>query len=80
MPLLFHSGFTFTYAGLTYTKLDNSEWGFWRCLNAKYVVESCDLKTRALEYNLHLESDEKPEESWWGFRWTDEQVKNYYNL
>jgi len=75
---MFGKGYSFTYGGLAFEKQDDNEFGLWLCLNSNYVKEYKD-KEGFDKYEVRPESELPPERRY-GFKWTDEQVKNYYNL
>lgn len=65
-----------------YTKMGNNEWDWWLCLTSTYVVEIYK-NNKIIDYYSRTESD-KPiynkegKLNRFGFKWTDQQVINYY--
>lgn len=85
MVKLYDKGFTFSWAGLCFEKLGDSEWDWWVCTNGTYLVEVYNEQTKEMKYHLHPESekplyDKNKKLNRFGFKWTDEQVKQYYYL
>jgi len=64
-----------------YEKLDDEDFGLWVTLNSKYLVEV--KKGKDVDNELRPESDKPLYDrnkrlNRFGWRWTDEQVLNYY--
>lgn len=76
--LLYNKGHRFKFGGLEFEKQDNEEFGWWACLNSTYLVEHKDKQDEE-RYELRSQA-ELPMEQRYGFKWTDQQVKEYYGL
>lgn len=85
MEVIFPKGFKFTWGELEFEKLGDTGFSLWVATNSKYTVYNGGDKHVNSAYDLHPE-DEKPlyDENGrlarFGFRWTDKQIRNYYNL
>jgi hypothetical protein len=84
MPVLFNKGFKFKAGELEYEKITDDEFGWWVATNSKYLVQIKEDKKDINSYELHPESnkllyDEHGKLQRFGFRWTDDQIRRYYN-
>lgn len=74
---MFKKGFRFKHAGLVYEKQDDDDFGLWLCLNCTCIVSRLEGKDKIYET---APQDQLPKSMWYGFKWTDEQIRSYFNI
>lgn len=84
--MLYPQDFTFTSpSGLIFQKLNDSEFSWWVCLNSLRTVFLRDKLESINDAQIVPDSefplyDKHGKLNRYGFKWTDQQIKEYYNL
>ena len=85
MEIIFPKGFKFTWGELEFEKLEDNGFSLWVATNSNYTVLVGEDKHDVDSYKVLPEEgkplyDKNGKLNRFGFRWTDKQIRSYYNL
>jgi hypothetical protein len=85
MDILFPKGFKFQWGELEFEKLEDNDFSWWVAHHSMYTVQVKEDLHDLDSYELRYEAEKKLYDSRghlarFGFRWSDKQIRNYYNL